>query len=180
MSSDAVSDSAALIAALTGATAVLASWVTSRGNAKAARVQAETAAQVQQRIQVREIRRTAYLALIEHAHSTGEIYWRVGDVYMQLTDEVAQRARIEEIRADLRDGFAPMMRCVRVIVLEGPEAVAESADALLQAASTCNSGLGNVSRGEPGAVEHYDEAHQAFRARLDTFIERAHTAMNSM
>jgi hypothetical protein len=178
MSLGGVADSAVLIAALTGGTAVLASWVTSRGNAKAARIQAETAAQVQQRILVREIRRTAYLALIEHAHSTGEIYWRVGDVYMQPNDEDAQRARIEQIRVDLRDGFAPLMRCVRVIVLEGPGTVAESADALLQAASTCNSTLWNVSRGEPGAVEHYDEAHQAFRARLDTFIERAHTAMD--
>ncbi|MFI6079907.1 hypothetical protein ACIBBB_02720 [Streptomyces sp. NPDC051217] len=173
-----MADTAVLVAALTGGTAVLASWVTSRGNAKAAKVQAETAVQVQQRVQVREIRRTAYLALIEQAHAMGETYWRVGDAYMQVDDEEALRARVEQIRVDLRDGFAPLMRCVRVIVLEGPQEVGESAEALLKAASTCNSSLWPVSRGEPDARQLYDEAHQVFRTRLDAFIGAAHAAMN--
>jgi hypothetical protein len=43
-----MADSALWVAVLTGGTAVVASWMTSRGNARAARVQAEAAAQAQQ------------------------------------------------------------------------------------------------------------------------------------
>jgi hypothetical protein len=66
-------DGALWIAALTGGTAVLASWVTSRGNTRAARVQAEASAHAQHRIKARELRRTAYLELIEQAHLVGEL-----------------------------------------------------------------------------------------------------------
>jgi hypothetical protein len=81
-----MTDEALWAAVLTGGTAVLASWVTSRGNARAARIQAETSAQTQQQSRSRETRRTAYLEFIEQAHIKGELYWRLGDVYAQLTD----------------------------------------------------------------------------------------------
>ena len=59
-----MADSALWVAVLTGGTAVVASWVTSRGNARAARVQADAAAQAQQHSQVRAARRTAYLEFV--------------------------------------------------------------------------------------------------------------------
>jgi hypothetical protein len=68
-----MTDDALWVAVLTGGTAVLASWVTSRGNARAARVQAEASAQNQQRSRSRETRRTAYLEFIEVA-STRVVY----------------------------------------------------------------------------------------------------------
>ncbi|WP_432197642.1 hypothetical protein [Streptomyces sp. bgisy027] len=80
---------------------------------------------------------------------TGELYWRVGDAYVQLTDQADRLERIEELRTQLRDAFDPLMRCVRVIVLEGPEIVAQAARGVLEAASETNSALGRVSQDEP-------------------------------
>lgn len=48
-----LTDIAVWVAALTGGTAVLASWVTNLGNVRAARVQAEASAQAQHRGRVR-------------------------------------------------------------------------------------------------------------------------------
>jgi hypothetical protein len=173
-----VADSTVWVAVFTGATAVLASWVTNQGNARAAKVQAEASAQVQHHGRIREIRRTAYLELIEQAHVTGELYWRVGDVYAQLTDSQAQMEHIQDLRTTLRDAFDPLMRCVRVVVLEGPASVAEAAEAVQTAASDSNRALWRVSLGEPAAHERFDETHQAFRRQLEQFIEVARSAMS--
>jgi hypothetical protein len=173
-------DSTVLVALLTGGTAVLASWVTSRGNARAARIQVEASAQAQQHGRLREIRRTAYLEFIEQAHITGELYWRLGDVYAQLTDPGDQLFRIQELRSDLRDAFDPLMRCARTILLEGPAPVAAAAEAVKQAASNANGALWMISQGENGSRERFDKAHEIFRFNLDKFIETARTAMESM
>ncbi|MER5258193.1 MULTISPECIES: hypothetical protein [unclassified Streptomyces] len=171
-------DSAVWVAVFTGGTAVMASWVTTIGNARAAKVQAETSVQVQYRDRVRSSRRNAYLDLMEQAHVTGELYWRVGDAYVQLADQAARLTRIEELRTQLRDVFDPLMRCVRVIVLEGPEAVAQAARGVLEAASEANSALWRVAQEDPQALERFDEAQQRFRDRLDEFIEAAHAAVS--
>jgi hypothetical protein len=49
-----MTDSAVWVAALTGGTAVLAGWVTSHGNARAARIQAEASARAQDHSRIRE------------------------------------------------------------------------------------------------------------------------------
>jgi hypothetical protein len=173
-------DGALWIAALTGGTAVLASWVTSRGNTRAARVQAEASAHAQHRIKARELRRTAYLELIEQAHLVGELYWRLGDVYAQLTDPVDQLARIEQLRADLRNAFDPLSRCVRVVVLEGPPTAADAAEQVRQAATNTNRALSLISKGESDARERFDDAHRLFRADLEGFIEAARGAIATL
>ncbi len=165
------------VAVLTGGTAVLASWVTSRGNARAARTQAEASAQTQQQSRSRETRRTAYLEFIEQAHITGELYWRLGDVYAQLTDPGERLAAIHKLRASLRDAFDPLSRCARVIILEGPAPVVEAAEAVKQAASDANHVLWEISQAEPGARERFDDAYRIFRVQLGKFIEAAQTAM---
>lgn len=142
-----MADGTVWVAVLTGGTAVLASWVTSRGNARAARIQAEASAHAQRHSRAREIRRTAYLEFIEQAHITGELYYMLGDVYAQLTDPDEQLNRIQQLRTDLRDAFDPLTRCVRVIVLEGPAPVVEAARAVRQAASDANNALWVVSQG---------------------------------
>jgi hypothetical protein len=109
-----------MAAALTGATAVVASWVTSRGNSRAARIQAEASALAQHHSRVREVRRAAYLDFVEQGHITGELYFRLGDVYAQLSHPGQQLAPIQQLRNDLRDAFDPLMRSARVITLEGP------------------------------------------------------------
>jgi hypothetical protein len=175
-----MADSAVWVAVLTGATAVLASWVTSQGNARASRIQAEASARAQQHSHIREVRRTAYLELMEQAHITGEFYWRLGDIYVQLTDPDEQLARIEQLRTNLRNTFDPLMRCVRVVVLEGPPRVAEAAEAVQQAAAATNRALRRISLSEAGALSSFDEAHSHFRLRLESFIEAARTAMGSV
>jgi hypothetical protein len=172
-----MADSAVWIAMLTGGTAVLASWVTSRGNARAARVQAEASAEAQQYSQLREIRRMAYLEFIEQAHITGELHWRLGDVYAQLTDPGDQLAGIQKLRNDLRDAFDPLTRCARVVLLEGPRSVAEAAEAVKRSASETNSALRMISQGEQGSRERFDEANRVFRSLLEMFIEAARSAM---
>jgi hypothetical protein len=122
----------------------------------------------------------AYLELIEQAHIMGELYWRLGDVYAQLTDPDAQLARIQQLRTDLRNAFDPLMRCVRVTVLEGPASVAEAAEAVQQAASKSNGALWMISQDQPGAREHFDESHRIFRVQLGRFIEAARAAMNAL
>jgi hypothetical protein len=147
----AMTDDALWVAVLTGGTAVLASWVTSRGNARAVRIQAEASAQTQRQSRSRETRCTAYLEFIEQAHITGELYWRLGDVYAQLTDPGEQLDRIQRLRADLRGAFDPLSRCARVIILEGPAPVVEAAEAVRQAAADANHFLWEISRAENGA-----------------------------
>ncbi len=174
-----MADGTLWVAILTGGTAVLASWVTSHGTARAARIQAEASMRAEQLGRVREIRRTAYLEFIEQAHITGELYYRVGDVYAQPTDEQAQLARIEQLITDLRDAFDPLNRCTRVVVLEGPESVAEAAESVKRAASDSNRALRRVSQGEPNARERFDEAHRVFRGQLAGFITTARSALGS-
>lgn len=172
-------DSTVLVAVFTGGTAVLTGWVTSRGNARAARIQAEASAGAQQRSRIRELRRTAYLELIEQAHLIGELYWRLGDVYAQVKEPDAQLERIEHLRGELRDAFDPLMRYTRVVALEGPSPVAEAAEAVKEAASRSNSALGMISESVPQAHELFGQAHQTFRAQLEHFIETARSAMNA-
>lgn len=167
------------IGVFTGATAVLASWVTTLGNARAAKVQAEASARVQHRDRVRELRRAAYLELMEQAHITGELYWRVGDAYVQLAAPDARLARIQELRIELRSAFDPLMRCVRVVLLEGPAPAAAAAEAVQRAASEANRALWRVTEGDPGARERFDEAHGVFRLGLERFVEVARTAMTA-
>jgi hypothetical protein len=174
-----MTDGTLWVAALTGATAVLASWVTSRGNSRAARIQAEASALAQHHSRIRELRRAAYLDFIEQAHITGELYFRLGDVYAQLAHPDQQLARIQQLRSDLRDAFDPLMRSARVITLEGPTAVAGAAEAAVQAASEANTALHRIATNASDARERFDGAHEDFRLQLERFIDAARTAMTS-
>jgi hypothetical protein len=167
------------VALLTGGTAVLASWVTSRGNARTTRVQAEASAQAQQHSRDRDARRTAYLEFIEQAHITGELHWRLDDIYVQVADPDDQLARVNHLRDELRDAFDPLTRCARTISLEGPASVAEAAEAVRRAASDANGALWMLSQGQEAATERFDAAHRVFRRELERFIEAARTATQS-
>src|SRR3954462_11824451 len=85
-----MTDAALWISSLTAGTAVLASWVTSRGTAHAAQIQADAAARTQRTVRVSEARRAAYVSLIEQAHRMAELYWEVSDIHASADSRVEQ------------------------------------------------------------------------------------------
>ncbi len=174
-----VADGAMWVAALTGGTAVLASWVTNLGNVRAARAQAESSALAQERGRVRELRRAAYLELMEQAHVTGELYWRAVFAFAQLDDADELLTRIQELRGELRDAYDPLMRSVRVIALEGPGEVAGAAESVLEAAAETNRTLWHFVLGEAGARERFDERQGEFKRVLAGFVAAAREGMGA-
>ncbi|CCK30202.1 putative secreted protein [Streptomyces davaonensis JCM 4913] len=170
-------DGAVWVAAFTGGTAVLASWVTNLGNVRAARAQAEASAVAQERGRARELRRAAYLDLMEQAHCTGELYWRAVFAFDQVDDADELLARVQELRVQLRDAYEPLMRTVRVIALEGPAGVAEAAEAVLGAAADTNRTLWHFVLGESGARERFEACHGEFKRLLADFVAAAREAM---
>lgn len=167
------------IAAFTGATAVLASWVTNLGNVRAARAQAEASAQAQLQGRIRELRRAAYLEFMEQAHITGELYWQTAFDLDQLADPERLATRVQDLRTELRGAFDPLMRSVRVVVLEGPVGAAEAAETVLRVVAETNRTLWRVACGESEARAAFDEGHQEFTRALERFVEVARAAMRS-
>ncbi|WP_327694760.1 hypothetical protein [Streptomyces sp. NBC_00459] len=174
-----MTDVAVWVAAFTGGTAVLASWVTNLGNVRAARAQAEASALAQQRDRVRELRRAAYLDFMERAHVLGELYWRAESRFVQATDPDQLLTGLQELRGELRGAYDPLMRSVRVISLEGPAAPAEAAGTVLEAAADTSRALWRFTLGEPEAQARFDEGHQRFKHLLAQFVEAAREAMTA-
>ncbi|MEU8138216.1 hypothetical protein [Streptodolium elevatio] len=155
---------------------MLAGWLTGRGHVRASQVQAQAAAEAHQRSVSRETRRLAYLELIEQAHVVSELHWRLGEAE-QLPDPAAQATRIEELRVELREAFAPLMHRVRITVLEGPVPVADAAQALQAAALSANRALWALTQ-NTGPHEAFHQAHRQFRSQLDCFIDIARETMD--
>lgn len=104
----------------------------------------------------------------------------VGPLILADAQQDERLARVEETRIQLRNGFDPLMRCVRVIVLEGPETVAQAARGLQEAAAQANSALWRVAQEKPQAREYFDAMQEQFRDRLDDFIAAAHAAVSTL
>jgi hypothetical protein len=112
-----MADSAFWIASLTAGTAVLASWVTSRGTARAARIQADTTTRAQRAERLRDSRRTAYADLMERAQRMGDLYWKVSDL---CADDVIRRLpELDRLRDRLRDEYSGLRHCTWIVSLEG-------------------------------------------------------------
>ena len=67
----------------------------------------------------------------------------------------------------------------RVVALEGAAPVAETAEAVKDAASRANGALRMISQSKPEAEEHFDQDHRALRVQLERFIKTARSAMNT-
>ncbi|MBO8199455.1 hypothetical protein JW613_14290 [Streptomyces smyrnaeus] len=173
-----VVDNAFWIAALTGGTAVLASWVTNQGNAKAARIQADSAAETQRMHQLRESRRAAYIDLIEHTHRMAELYWEVSTT-RQISDAGERLAARTELRDRERDEYAKLRRCVRVIDLEGPPDVVAAAEALKDEVSNFYAAFKALLADEAGAERDFDNRYRPFWAALTRFTEAARQTLHA-
>ncbi|MET7648009.1 hypothetical protein ABZS83_31150 [Streptomyces sp. NPDC005426] len=171
-------DSTLWVAVFTGGTAVLASWVTSRGTARAARIQVEASSRAQQLYHIRELRRAAYADVIEHAHETAERHFQVKGALAGPDEQLVQR--IKELRGELRVAFDPLMRCIRLAILEGPTRVAEAAEALSESVITANRALHPLEEPGEGALAAYGLAEGEFHRRLDKFTASAREALSSV
>ncbi|GAA2452957.1 hypothetical protein GCM10010405_40970 [Streptomyces macrosporus] len=170
------------VAALTGGTAVLASWVTTLGNARTARIQGQAAAETQRRQQLRDGRRRAYLDLVEQAHRMAELYWKVSAA-SRVEDAAERAAAWSALYERERDEYAGIRRCVRVVDLEGPPEVAEAAEALKREVGSFHRPFTTMVEGDGSAVEEavaeFDGRYRPFWAALNRFVDTAREALHS-
>lgn len=163
------------IAAVTGGTAVLASWVTSRGSAQAARIQGEISARAQRSERLRESRRTAYVDLIEQTHRMGELFWEISAA-LRLPVSDARTAALGELRDREVAEYAKIRRCARVVELEGPPSAAAAALALQKATGPFYTALTDDPPGDTGRHDAFNAAYRPFWAALEDFVEAPRTA----
>ncbi|MBA2811724.1 hypothetical protein E0500_031485 [Streptomyces sp. KM273126] len=166
-----MSDNALWIASLTAGTAVLASWVTSWGTTRAARIQADTVTTAQREERRREARRTAYANLIEQAQRMGDLYWKVTHARTDGTE--ADRARLVELRERQRDEYGKLRHCVWIVSLEGPETVADAADTLRHATTPPYRALEAMIEGDPSAADRFEACRDPFWQSVISFAAAA-------
>ncbi|MFI7337547.1 hypothetical protein ACIBUY_06340 [Streptomyces sp. NPDC050085] len=173
-------DSALWISSLTAGTAVLASWVTSRGTARAAQIQAAATERTQRVVRVSEARRAAYVSLIEQAHKMAELYWSASDIYASGSPRVEQLPQLKEVRASLREEYGKLRHHIWVIALEGPDNVAAAAEALRLATRPPYRALVASIDGDPDAADTFDECYDPFWNSVLSFVSAARTAVHGV
>ncbi len=162
-----MADNTLWVGVLTAGTAVVASWVTSQGTARAARIQAETTAAVQRVDQRRTARRTAYADVIEQAQKMGDLYWKVNDAHAD-PDPQSRTATLKDLR--LRDAYATLRHLVRVVELEGPQEAAAAADRLRRSTSDNYQALEDMIRGEADAIQRFNACYAPFWERVVALV----------
>ena len=170
-------DSTLWVAALTAGTAVLASWVTSRGTYRAARIQADAAAATVQTDRLRTTRRSAYVDLIEQAQRMGDLYWKVTDAD-GTDDGDDRRAALTDLRMRLRGEYAVLRQRVWVVDLEGPAEVASAADRVRCATSDNWRALSAMIAGEEGAGQRFNDCYPPFWESVVNFVDVARNALH--
>ncbi|REK85345.1 hypothetical protein DY245_38325 [Streptomyces inhibens] len=163
------------IAAVTGGTAVLASWVTGRGSTRAAKIQAEIGARAQRAERLRESRRTAYLDLIEQTHRMGELYWEISAA-LGLPGSDARTAALGVLHDREVAEYAKIRRCARVVELEGPPSAAAAALALQKATGPFYEAVTADLAGDSDHRPDFDAAYRPFWAALERFVDAARDA----
>ncbi|MGW0839108.1 hypothetical protein ACWD26_02910 [Streptomyces sp. NPDC002787] len=177
-----MADSAFWIAALTAGTAVLASWVTSRGTARAARIQADTTASAQRVERLRQARRTAYAEFMEQAQRLNDVHWKVSDVVRGAEDGFGpeQVEELRRLRERQRDEYAALRNLTWVVSLEGPEEVAALANTVRRATSPFHKAIEAMIEGDTGAVARFDACYSPFWDALRAFIKSSRDTLHAM
>jgi hypothetical protein len=175
------SDSAFWIASLTAGTAVLASWVTSRGTARAARIQADTTVDAQRVERLRDARRTAYANLIEQAQRMGDLYWKVSDLCADGDLDEGQRlAELKELKDRLREEYGRLRHCAWIVFLEGPTEIAEATQALRRSTSPAYRAVEAMLDGDREAAGRFEAAYGPFWRALAEFADAARETLHGM
>ncbi|GHE68351.1 hypothetical protein [Streptomyces capitiformicae] len=177
-----MADSAFWIASLTAGTAVLASWVTSRGTARAARIQADTTTNAQRVQRLREARRTAYADFIEQAQRLNDVHWKVSDVCRDAEGGLGPE-HIEELRRlrdQQRDEYAGLRHLTWIVSLEGPEEVAELANKVRRSTSPFHKSIAAMIEGDTGAAARFDACYSPFWQALKDFTKASRDTLHAM
>jgi hypothetical protein len=124
------------------------------------------------------LRRAAYADVIQRAHETAELHFQVKGALTGPDEQLVQR--IETLRGELRAAFDPLMRCIRLAILEGPTPVAEAAEALSESVITANRALHPLEQAGEGAQPAYDLAEIEFHRQLERFTAAAREALGSI
>lgn len=149
----------------------LASWLTSRGSAQAARIQVDATTVAQRREGIRQTRRAAYLVLIERAQAVADGLEGVDGLSAELDAALtAHRDRHQQLR-----------RAVTLIDLEGPSTVSVAASNLLIMSGTLVTAL--AAAAENSSRENRAEFQKTLRAYLrliSPFVDAAAAALKEM
>ncbi|MEU7046047.1 hypothetical protein AB0A77_34025 [Streptomyces varsoviensis] len=165
------------IAVLTAITAVLASWVTSRGNANVARLQAKLVAETQQDAARHQVRRAAYLAFIKQAHAVGAQYRQTPGI-LDIRDPVARTHALKRHQEELREGYAPFLHSLAVVAIDGYGSPVEAANAVHSASTGVYMTLVAVAEGTQ-LRSAFTAAVWAFWRSTELFATAAREAQNS-
>ncbi|MEV6171447.1 hypothetical protein AB0L99_24865 [Streptomyces sp. NPDC051954] len=175
-----MTDPALWISSLTAGTAVLASWVTSRGTARAAQIQAMATERTQRTVRVSEARRAAYVSLIEQAHKMAELYWEVSDIHGSAVSRTEQLPALKQVRANLREEYGKLRHFIWVINLEGPDDVAEAAENLRLSTRPPYRAVEASIAGDPNAPTDFDQCYDPFWQSVLTFVSTARAAVHEL
>ncbi|MDX2524116.1 hypothetical protein ACSCB1_24335 [Streptomyces europaeiscabiei] len=178
-----MADNAFWIAALTAGTAVLASWVTSTGTARAARIQADTTASAQRVERLRQARRTAYAEFMEQAQRLSDVHWKVSDVVRGAGSGGFGPEQVEELRRlreRQRDEYATLRNLTWVVSLEGPDEVAELANKVRRTTNPFHKAIEAMIEGDTGAVARFDACYSPFWDALKDFIKASRDTLHAM
>ncbi|WP_329116502.1 hypothetical protein [Streptomyces sp. NBC_01465] len=175
-----MSDSTLWISSLTAGTAVLASWVTSRGTARAAQIQSTAAEKTQRAIRINEARRAAYVRLIEQAHRMAELYWTVSDIHKSGATRSEQLPALKEVQSGLREAYGKLRHFIWVINLEGPDNVAHAAETIRLSTRPPYRALEAAIAGERNALADFDQHYDPFWASVLAFVSTARSAVHDL
>ncbi|MFF1675142.1 hypothetical protein ACFVYG_03735 [Streptomyces sp. NPDC058256] len=174
-----MSDSALWVAILTGGTAISASWVTSRGSRQAAREQAEIVATTQRRDRLREIRRTAYLDLIQHTQRQREILEKIREI-VQFTDSEQRLGGLREQFRAAQHGYDEYLNLARVVEVEGPPQVIERAERLRKALSNARKAIKALAEERSESIQELERHNREAEGALLRFIDEVRAALDAM
>ncbi|WP_073494132.1 hypothetical protein [Actinacidiphila paucisporea] len=169
-------DSSWWVGVLTAVTALGASWVTSRGNANGARVQAEVAAHTKEVADARDRRREAYKDLSAQVNALSEVLWRM-EVVDQSSSTATRTTIVGEMQAASREAVSRVTKASRDVLLEGPADVAERARELRRLAVNTHLLLIRLVDGTDELRADYNRAYRLFRDHHIRFIEAARNAL---
>lgn len=161
-------DAALLVAALTGTTAVLASWVGSRGSTRAAQIQSETTRAAQEAENVRTSRRSAYVEVIRKAHIMGERFIDVLPA-VSSSEPTARTSALREVQQQHAQHHAEMMRAIHAAHLEGPDDVVRAADRLERASMQVYLAIDAMAKEAAVYSPDFDESYHDFWTALRNF-----------